>query len=369
MNQGRCMTDIKPMPEREVWFFGAQFDTPRTGGQLYNSKVVNYIKEHSDGFKAKSYPWASSWKNFWFDFHHALILAFSFKRRTVIINESQHQRLAFTLMTAMLIPWVKTVVMFHQLAYLRRSNSLHRKITRWIDKKLICNSSLSISAGLYLTDQMKKLVNQKYHHKIAPVLTTCQKIMPFSDKKKPFSATFVGTITRSKGIIELIEAIHLLPENLKSKLTIKLAGSLGDKDFVNQCLKKIELYKLNSQIQLLGLQDVQQLESLYQESELYLFPTHAEGMPMSLMEAMSAGCIPIVFSNTAMPYMVEQLETGLISENLNVFLYAKNIELYFSLSAEEKSKLRRNARERALKYARSWDQVAQEFHSKIKQLN
>ncbi len=359
------MSDLKPMPNREIWIFGAQFDNPRTGGQLYNAEIVKYIKSKTDKLVPKSYPWSNELNNFWYDLSNALLLAFSFKKRIVVIDESLHQRLALTLITSLFCPWIKTVIMFHQLAYLRRANRLHWKFTRWVDQILISRSSMSISAGLYLTDQMKNLVAEKYHKKIYPVLTTCQRIMPFNNNKKPYSAAFVGTITRSKGILEMIEAVNLLPEELKQQLEIGLAGSLGDESFVATCKAKIKQYRLENQFQFLGLLGVAEVEKLYFESEIYMFPTHAEGMPMSLMEAMTAGCIPLVFNNTAMPYMIEHLQTGLMSENLNVEEYAKNLEVYFSLSPEEKSRLRHNAQKRALKYAREWKSVAEEYYQSL----
>jgi glycosyltransferase involved in cell wall biosynthesis len=84
-------------------------------------------------------------------------------------------------------------------------------------------------------------------------------------------------------------------------------------------------------------------------------------MPMSLMEAMTAGCIPIVFNNSALPYMVENGSTGFVCENLNTESYAKCIVDYYAMKQSDRIKLRKQACEKAAAYIRSWDEVADEF--------
>jgi len=345
----------------EYWFFGSDFSTPQTGGQLYNSKIVQFKQKRSEKLITLEYPWGGFLKNLSFDLFNALRLLFSVRRRVVIVNESQHQRLCMTLLASFLNPRVKSVVMFHQLAYLRRNSSLHRRVTQFVDKLLIRFSDISVSAGLYLTDQMQQLVSERFHGKIWPVLTTCQGRMTYSEDKIAYSCLFVGSIVPAKGILELINSIHLVPTSLRDKLQITLAGPIPDEPFYEQCLQLIADKKLEDQFHFLGKQDLDSLRKLYLQSDLFLFPTHAEGMPMSLMEAMTAGCIPIVFNNSALPYMVENGSTGFICENLNTESYAKCIVDYYAMKQSDRIKLRKQACEKAAAYIRSWDEVADEF--------
>ena len=94
---------------------------------------------------------------------------------------------------------------------------------------------------------------------------------------------FLGRLVPEKGISYLIEAFKQI--NTDKKLVI--AGGSSDTDEFLQDLKKIA--KDDKRISFTGFVQGQLLEELYSNAYVYVLPSDLEGMPLSLLEAMSYG--------------------------------------------------------------------------------
>lgn len=94
---------------------------------------------------------------------------------------------------------------------------------------------------------------------------------------------FLGRLVPEKGITYLIEAFRKV--NTDKKLVI--AGGSSDTDEFSQKLK--ELTKGDDRIIFTGFVQGQTLEELYSNAYVYCLPSDLEGMPLSLLEAMSYG--------------------------------------------------------------------------------
>lgn len=94
---------------------------------------------------------------------------------------------------------------------------------------------------------------------------------------------FLGRLVPEKGIAYLIEAY----KNVKTKKKLVIAGGSSNTDAFLQELKK--LAKGDDRIIFTGFVQGQLLEELYSNAYLYTLPSDLEGMPLSLLEAMSYG--------------------------------------------------------------------------------
>ena len=94
---------------------------------------------------------------------------------------------------------------------------------------------------------------------------------------------FLGRLVPEKGIAYLIEAFK--ETNTEKKLVI--AGGSSDTDAYQKELK--ELAKGDNRIIFTGFVQGQILEELYSNAYIYCLPSDLEGMPLSLLEAMSFG--------------------------------------------------------------------------------
>lgn len=94
---------------------------------------------------------------------------------------------------------------------------------------------------------------------------------------------FLGRLVPEKGIRYLIDAFKRTQTDKK----LVIAGGASDTDFFMQELK--ELAKEDERIIFTGFVQGKMLEELYSNAYIYTLPSDLEGMPLSLLEAMSFG--------------------------------------------------------------------------------
>lgn len=94
---------------------------------------------------------------------------------------------------------------------------------------------------------------------------------------------FLGRLVPEKGIAYLIEAFR----GVKTEKKLVIAGGSSDTEEFMQNLK--ELAKGDDRILFTGFVQGRMLEELYSNAYVYCLPSDLEGMPLSLLEAMSYG--------------------------------------------------------------------------------
>ena len=106
--------------------------------------------------------------------------------------------------------------------------------------------------------------------------------------REPGLVVFAGRCEASKGIFDLLEAAGVLRAQVPG-LRIECAGD-GD-------LGKVQRYaasmNLAARVKMRGWLDKDASEQLLSRASAFVLPSYAEGLPMSLLEAMAAGC-PVV---------------------------------------------------------------------------
>ena len=124
---------------------------------------------------------------------------------------------------------------------------------------------------------------------------------------------FLGLLGKRKGVYDLIEVAQRLRENNK-KFEFWIGGN-GEVDSVSKLLEKNEL---TSFVKLLGWIDKQAREEYLGKSDIYILPSYNEGLPMSLLEAMSWQ-IPVISTNVGgIPELIRDGVDGLIVKPGNI---------------------------------------------------
>ena len=164
---------------------------------------------------------------------------------------------------------------------------------------------------------------------------------------------FVGTLEPRKNLERLLEAFGSIPESLKDRYQLVIAGGKG--------WGKIDLPSLvhglglDRSVCMTGFVTDEQLSTLYAHAYMLAMPSLYEGFGLPLLEAMSFG-VPVLTSNiSSLPEVagdaaifVDPLNTGSIAAGLTHAL--TNHTLHAALSA--------HAKERAKLF--SWDKAATE---------
>jgi len=134
---------------------------------------------------------------------------------------------------------------------------------------------------------------------------------------------YVGWLEEYKGIKDLLEALKILSEKgVSYNCHIYGNGSQYkySEDFINE-------NNLNDSIKLMGWADKKlKLEAL-KMADIYVLPSHYEGFPNALLEAMASELAVIVTNITAIDDIIIDDYNGLISECNNPKSLASKIEI------------------------------------------
>lgn len=125
--------------------------------------------------------------------------------------------------------------------------------------------------------------------------------------RQPALVLFLGRIGEEKGCYDLLHACARLV-HVHQQLAVCLAGD-GD---LNGARKLAESLGIGERLDLPGWVDDQDKSVLLRRATIYALPSYAEGLPMSILEAMASG-LPIVASNVGgIPEAVTSGEHGLL---------------------------------------------------------
>lgn len=128
------------------------------------------------------------------------------------------------------------------------------------------------------------------------------------ENEKMINLLFLGVITPQKGIFDLVSAIAENKEVLANKVKLIVCGS-GHSD---QLQELIEKYQLEKYIDFKGWVTGDEKRNLIQGTDVYILPSYFEGVPISILEAMSFGK-PIISTNVGgVPEVVEDGINGLL---------------------------------------------------------
>ena len=118
---------------------------------------------------------------------------------------------------------------------------------------------------------------------------------------------YVGTVAEGKGVGDLIEACHILRQEMNIPVTLKIVGKIGA--YAMKLKQEVEANKYNWCI-FLGNQPREKLKSLYAQSKVSCFPSWWENMPLVCLEAMLSGNIVVGSSNGGMNEIIEDGKDG-----------------------------------------------------------
>jgi glycosyltransferase involved in cell wall biosynthesis len=109
-------------------------------------------------------------------------------------------------------------------------------------------------------------------------------------------ALCVATIEPRKNISTLVHAYAALPERLRNRYPLVLAGARGWQS--GNIHKLIELHSRNGWLRYLGYVPESELPSLFAGARGFIYPSLYEGFGLPVVEAMASG-LPIVTSRTS----------------------------------------------------------------------
>lgn len=145
--------------------------------------------------------------------------------------------------------------------------------------------------------------------------------IPKSDfkKKESLQLLYLGHIVPLKGIYGLVDVVKRL-EDKGYKFEL-IMGGIGESDIL---LKKIEDLGVRS-IKYVGWTSGKDKEKLLEESSIFVLPSMKEGVPMTMLEAMSYKCCPVLSSAGGITDILTHGETGMIHDPEDLDKFEENL--------------------------------------------
>ncbi len=157
----------------------------------------------------------------------------------------------------------------------------------------------------------------------------------------PLRLLFVGTINQRKGIKYLLEALRLLAHR---QVELTVCGRVVD---------DLQLFKgFGSQVTIRPSVSFSELLEAYQQADLFVFPSVAEGFAQVLLESLACGLPILSTTHTAAPDLIEDGIHGFVVEPRRSDLLAGRIE-WALRHRRELQEMRIAARQRAEQF--TWE--------------
>lgn len=132
---------------------------------------------------------------------------------------------------------------------------------------------------------------------------------------------YIGRLSKEKGVLNFMQA---MPEVLKKEDAINFFIG-GDGQLWDEIKGHLQQEDLNSKVNLAGYVPHNKISKYLNELRLLILPSHTEGLPMIILEAMACGTPVLATPVGAIPDIINDEETGFIMEDNSSECIAKNI--------------------------------------------
>lgn len=235
----------------------------------------------------------------------------------------------------------KTVAHFHAGdvdEYLEKQSNLGRNFISWA----IAQSDKLIAVSKDSAEKLQKLAPKNEIEVIVNAIDTKPFAFSpnrFENRSKIVRLLFVGAMGKLKGETDLADAIKIIStKNMDFRVSFL---GFGGENLQKYCAE----IGIENFIEFVGAVSLTERLAFFENADIFVLPTLAEAMPMSVIEAMAAG-LPIVSTTVGgIPELVEESEEGFLiepsnarklAEKLSILISDKDLRIKMGKKAQEK---------------------------------
>ena len=165
--------------------------------------------------------------------------------------------------------------------------------------------------------------------------------LPFNDRPTGTRNIFyLGRLDESKGLNDIVEACRmLLGQGFKFRFSCY--GTGPDKEKFVTSMRQV----LGENFHYGGVVSGEQKARALAGGDIFLMPSRFEGLPMALLEAMAAGCVPVVSNRGSIPAAVSDGYNGFLVEPGDLTQIVGKLKFLLSEGETGWEEYRRNAHE------------------------
>lgn len=168
-------------------------------------------------------------------------------------------------------------------------NSFNDPVSRLIKRFTLSHIDTLSAVSTELAAKAKDLGYRK-EIAITPTGVYTDVFVPYEGiKENRHRLLFVGRLVKTKGVEELIKAFKICLDRCPAA-TLSLVGEGDMKDYLKELTAK---FGIDKNVLFLGHVTHELLPKQYQNSNVFVLPSYAEGFPVSLAEAFSSGLVGV----------------------------------------------------------------------------
>ena len=234
---------------------------------------------------------------------------------------------------------VPTVLTIHDLVWRHASDTM--RPLGWLGERVFMERSIRTADRVVaVSSATKAAVAEAYPwatDKTSVVYPGCTPLSGVSDDailtrariSRPF-VLFVGTLEPRKNLSGLLRAFAMLPEAVKSKLELVIAGGQGWG--LGNLEAEISRLQISDLVRLTGFVSDAELGTLYRRAKFLAMPSFYEGFGLPIIEANAAGIPVLTSSSSSMPevggeaaLLVDPLDDMSITKGLERLITDENL--------------------------------------------
>ncbi|MDL2354318.1 MAG: glycosyltransferase [Pseudomonadota bacterium] len=291
---------------------------------LFEREAVRYLSSHRDGNGAAKA--CAALGALW---HTALICL---RARPAVVHVHAASRASFVRKSLLLLvaraAGCRTVFHLHGAEFDRYASVEAGAVLRWWIRRTLERSSAVIA----LSDSWAAFLRGYAPAARVTVLPNSVALPPLpalpARAEQPGRILFLGRADAGKGVYELLAAVAALaPSCPRIRLVIGGVGELAE------LRRRAELLGIGERLDLPGWLDGPAKARELARAQVFCLPSHAEGLPMALLEAMAAAKAVVASSVGGIPEAIDDGDNGLLMEPGDVAMLAAALGLLLNDAA------------------------------------
>lgn len=175
-------------------------------------------------------------------------------------------------------------------------------------QKKISKTFYAANTVIVLSDEWKKLIHDVIGNDNITILHNAVSIPNY--EREDFSNAnilFLGRLVEEKGIDELIDIIPDISREFPW-MTLIICGSGNEGKYKRLCQAR----EIENKVVFKGWVTGEEKEAILKEANVFVLPSFHEGLPVSMLEAMSFGLVPVVSDVGGIPSVIQNNVNGII---------------------------------------------------------
>lgn len=133
------------------------------------------------------------------------------------------------------------------------------------------------------------------------------------ENKRIYDIVSFSRIDKNKNVSLLLKAIFRIKDKCNARLIVA-----GDGSELNNLKETVKELGLESHVEFVGyISDLEDKFRIYQNSRIFVSCSKGEGFPVSLLEAMSCGCVPVVSNVGDIVDVIKQGINGYVFDDVD----------------------------------------------------